>query len=599
MIAREILTLLGFKVEDSQAKKYEQTLKKVKTYALVASAAVVGLGTAFLVSAGELEQTTMAFETMLGSAEAARKVLSELTDFAARTPFERTDLIAYAKQLMAFGFSADQLIPTLTNLGDIASGVGKDRLPSIVLALGKIRTKGRVTMEELNIMLEAGVPILDFLATKYGVTTAKIIEMTSKGQVGFTDVNDAIKLMSTGTGKFAGLMDKQSRSLLGIWSNVKDFFSSFASDIGTELLPMAKDLLAWFMNLINANKGLIKTRVVDFFKGIFRAIGYVVVIAEELIKRLGGWGTIMDTITGVLGIFFTGIKTVLSVLWPLRKIILALAAAWTVYNAVVAMSPTTWIIVGIMALIFAIGLLVKNWEKVVAFFKRTWGSLKQGFRNFFNAIRDFFLNIGKTISKWLDSPVIQGLLAVFLPFIGLPVLIIKNWESIKTFFVALWEGIIAGAVAMWDTLKAGFQAVVDWLTGLWTGFKDFFDGVWQGIKGAVEAVGRFFGVGGPAPSGPPVPDPTSLEAITGVPGYAQGTPFVPENQLAYLHKGEQVIPQGMSRSLSVNSTINVAVPAGTTAAQAGYLKKVARTSVREAWAQILRGADAELVGIGG
>jgi tape measure domain-containing protein len=599
MVVRELITLLGFKVDGAQANKYEKILRTVKRAGIVAGTAIAGLGTAFLVSAGNLEQTRMAFETMLGSAEAAGKALKDLTDFAARTPFERTDLIDYAKQLLAFGFSADELIPTLTHLGDIAAGVGKDRLPSIVLALGKIRTKGRATMEELNIMLEAGVPILDALAKKYGTTTAKIIEMVSKGQVGFAEVNDAIQQMSTGTGKFAGLMAKQSKSLLGMWSNVMDYFSSFASDIGTELLPMAKDLVREFMSFMEANKDIIKSGIVNFFKGLFRAIGYVVVFIQELVKRLGGWKAIMDTIVGILDIFWTGIKTVVNVLWPFRAAIIALAVAWGVVNAVMAMSPLTWIILGILAVIFAIGLLVKNWDKVAAFFKRLWQNIVNGVKKFVENVKNFFANLFKSIWKLLDNPVIQAALAIFAPFIGLPVLIIKNWTAIKDFFTGLWNGIVSGAAAVWDALKAGFQAVVDWLTGLWTGFKNFFDGIWQGIKGAVEAVGRFFGIGGGAPVTTPFTSPMTPDGLN-VPQYAQGTPYVPENQLAFLHKGEQVLPRGStSRSLNVNAVVNVAVPAGTPAAQADFVRKAARAAVQESWSQILRGVDAELVSIGG
>lgn len=242
----------------------------------------------FLKGAGDIEQVRIAFETMTGSAAVADKLLKDITQFAATTPFELTGLIKSSKQLLAYGFSADEIISKMTYLGNIAAGVGREKLPSIILAFGKIRTKGRATMEELNIMLEAGVPVLDALAKQMGVTKQEIIKLVSKGKVGFKEVDKALKGLGTGSGRFGGLMKKQSKSFLGIISNIKDFVTNLANAIGKDLLPLAKGLAKTFLRWLETNKQLIQVNLVKFLENFIvaaaYALGFITGIVESVIK---------------------------------------------------------------------------------------------------------------------------------------------------------------------------------------------------------------------------------------------------------------------------------------------------------------------------
>ena len=240
---RDLFITFGFDVDDKPLRALDKSLNTTKRLIGGVTIAITGMGIAtgfFLKQAGDIEQVTIAFETMLGSAEAAAKLLEEITDFAAKTPFELTGLIDNSKKLLAFGIEADDIIETMTNLGNIAAGVGRDKLPNMVLAFGKIRTKGKATMEELNILLEAGVPILDALAKKFNVSTQELFKMITAGKVGFEDVNQALANMATGNGKFANLMEKQSKTFFGILSNIQDFVILLAQGIGKELLPTGR-----------------------------------------------------------------------------------------------------------------------------------------------------------------------------------------------------------------------------------------------------------------------------------------------------------------------------------------------------------------------
>ena len=154
----------------------------------------------------KFEQWSIAFETLLGSGENAQKMLEDIKTFAAETPFELPGLVESSKQLIAFGFQQEEIIDTMRRLGDIAAGVGTDKLPTLVSSLGKIRTKGRASLEELNMMLEAGVPILDSLAEGLNVSKEELFEMITAGEVGFNDVNEAISNLTDEASLFGGFL---------------------------------------------------------------------------------------------------------------------------------------------------------------------------------------------------------------------------------------------------------------------------------------------------------------------------------------------------------------------------------------------------------
>jgi tape measure domain-containing protein len=230
----------GFSGISSVVKKITSLPSLVTTFALSKlSGEVIDVTKKF-------EQWEIAFTTLTGSAENAKRLLDDIKEFAAGTPFELPGLVDSSKKLLAFGFQQEEIIDTMRRLGDIAAGVGTDKLPTLVASLGKIRTKGRASLEELNMMLEAGVPILDSLAEGLEVSKEELFKMVSAGKIGFEDVNKAISDLTKEGSKFGGLMEKQSKSLGGILSNIKDNFTQVALAIGQEVLPEIK-LMAEFM----------------------------------------------------------------------------------------------------------------------------------------------------------------------------------------------------------------------------------------------------------------------------------------------------------------------------------------------------------------
>lgn len=259
---RELQILLTAKNEASNTvnkmkTEFDSFTKSIGlgTVSLVALAGGIGyIGKSMIQAAGEFEQTKIAFSTMLGSAEQANTLLRDLASFASSTPFELKGIEQSAKQLMAYGFSAREIVPTLKSLGDVSSGLSVP-LEQIVYAYGQVRAAGQLYGTELRQFVNAGVPILGELAKMYNVTTAEAKMMVEEGKIGFKDVENAFKGMSGEGGKFFNLMENQSKTLLGRISNLKDNWNVFLREQGQGLLVWAgmfvdklASIVAWLKN---------------------------------------------------------------------------------------------------------------------------------------------------------------------------------------------------------------------------------------------------------------------------------------------------------------------------------------------------------------
>ena len=141
--------------------------------------------------AADMQTTTVRFETMMGSASAAKKLLTDIDTFAATTPFQFDDLTNGAANLMSFGVAAEDVMNTMQHLGDIAAGTPAT-FDQIVNVFGKVQAKGKASMEELNRLMEAGVPILDVLASQFGKTKEEVMKMVSAGEVSGKDFERAL-----------------------------------------------------------------------------------------------------------------------------------------------------------------------------------------------------------------------------------------------------------------------------------------------------------------------------------------------------------------------------------------------------------------------
>ena len=198
-------------------------------------AAIAAAGAKAIQAAGNLQNVQTAFTNMLGSAEKASAFTKQLQSFAAATPFEFNQVTAAAQKFLAFGFTAEQVIPTLTAVGDAAAGVGlgAEGINRVTLALGQIAAKSKVQSDEMLQLTEAGIPAWQMLADKIGVSVPEAMDMVTKGMV---DAQTGISALVSGMSqKFGGMMEQQSQTIQGTWSTMMDGLEQTAGQVGIRL----------------------------------------------------------------------------------------------------------------------------------------------------------------------------------------------------------------------------------------------------------------------------------------------------------------------------------------------------------------------------
>ncbi len=260
-------TSKAMQASEGAMNKFSGAISALKGSAAVAGAMMVAgkiydIGKAALTSAGQMEKNAVAFETMLGSKSKANKLMDDIKKFSAETPFEIPGVVDATKKLLAFGISEDEVIEKMKHLGDASMG-DQEAFERLADAYGKTAAKGKVSMEEMNRFLEAGVPILDELAKQYNTSGGAITKMVEEGKIGFKDLDKALTGLTTGQGKFAGLMEKQSQTLAGQWSNLMDNMGQMAGQMGDKMSLGAKEGVT-ALNLILGEGTLVR----DMFVGL-------------------------------------------------------------------------------------------------------------------------------------------------------------------------------------------------------------------------------------------------------------------------------------------------------------------------------------------
>jgi tape measure domain-containing protein len=197
------------------------------------------------------QQTSVQFETLTGDAQKAKLILGDLQKFAASTPLSFESIADGAINLMAFGTAAEDALGEMRMMGDLAMG-NSEKMDRLVQAYGKLRSKGKASMEEINRFTEAGVPLLDQLGNNLGVSTEEVFKLVSAGRVGFVDVQEALRDLTSEGGKFAGMLEKQADTVNGKWSTLKDTLSLTMIKVGEAMRPFTSSVLDSAITKLNA-----------------------------------------------------------------------------------------------------------------------------------------------------------------------------------------------------------------------------------------------------------------------------------------------------------------------------------------------------------
>lgn len=253
---------------EQQGQSIENVFNRIKS---VASMAFAGFTAKEIISTlgtvrGEFQQFEIAFETMLGSGQKAKGMISDLANLAASTPFDMKGVVNGAKQLLAYGFAANEITDTMRRLGDVSAGLGLN-LQDLTWLYGTTMVQGRLFTRDLMQFTGRGIPLTEELAKQFGVTKDKVSELVTAGKVGFPEVKKAIESLTNEGGKFGGLMEKQSHSITGQISNIQDSIEMAINDLGTQTEGLMNDALD------------ITSKVIDHWK----EIGEVILAAASAI----------------------------------------------------------------------------------------------------------------------------------------------------------------------------------------------------------------------------------------------------------------------------------------------------------------------------
>jgi hypothetical protein len=212
----------------------------VAATAIAATAAAAALFKG-MKGAAEIEQLGISFEVMTGSAEKGKAILEQIREFGAQTPYEFPALAKGAQTLLAFNVAADDVLPTMRMLGDIAAGDGQ-KMESLSLVFGQIASTGRLMGGDLLQLINAGFNPLQEISAKTGESMIELKKRMEAGLIPFSEVKQAFKDATTEGGRFFGMTDRQSNTFNGKMSTVKDSINNaltqFSAPINIALLPL-------------------------------------------------------------------------------------------------------------------------------------------------------------------------------------------------------------------------------------------------------------------------------------------------------------------------------------------------------------------------
>lgn len=225
--------------------------------------AIKKFGSDVIEATGKMQQLQMALSTILQSKSKADALLAEITEFAKKTPFNLDDVATGAKQLLAYGSSANTVVDELSMLGDVASGL-QIPLGSLIYLYGTLRVQGRAYWRDIQQFQGRGVNVVEEMAKNLGVTQDQIKKLVEEGKIGFKDVEKAFQSMTSEGGKFNNMLENSS----GTWpqriANIEDTLFTKMNEFGNKYkevfefgIGTAEDLVESLDDVLSVMGGLI------------------------------------------------------------------------------------------------------------------------------------------------------------------------------------------------------------------------------------------------------------------------------------------------------------------------------------------------------
>ncbi|MFQ7103114.1 MAG: tape measure protein [Anaerovoracaceae bacterium] len=245
-----------------------------------------------------IEQYTTSFEVMTGSAEKAAQIMEELQKIGAETPFETETIAETTQLLMNYGFTADEAIEKMRMLGDISQG-SADKMNRIAMAYGQMSSAGKVQLEDVKQMIEAGFNPLQEISESTGESMESLYDRISNGTLAVDEITASMQRATSEGGKYYQSMEKQAQTINGLISTLKDnamqllgeVVEPISDSMREELLPAAIDAIEGMQKAFKEDgvDGLIEagTEVIsNFLLGMAEGAPQVIETALQIINSL-------------------------------------------------------------------------------------------------------------------------------------------------------------------------------------------------------------------------------------------------------------------------------------------------------------------------
>lgn len=416
---------------------------------------IVGVATEGIQLAAANEQVSISYEVMLGSLEKATALMGEIRAFADTTPFRLDEINNAGKQLLAFGFSGEEVVPTLRRLGDVSAALNIP-LGDLSYLFGTTRVQGRMFAQDLNQFVGRGIPLIDQLAQQFGVSKDQVKKLVEEGKVGFPEVDRAIRTLTESGGMFAGMTQRQSQSAAGLWSTMEDAITGVKMAMGQAILEgsNAKGLITELTTFFGALKpvivevttvavqGLRSTvlpALMDLLAWVQSNLPAIAAVASMVISQtMSAIGGLMTAVGGLWDTLTVVADWVASTFGPIFHESLSnqIAAASPIIDALSSTITSLWT------------------ENLQPFFDWVVGTGVPAVMEVFGSLVSFL------------KPVITGLgqlIAGFVTFTG--AMLQQLWKPI----IFLWKNILEPLVGwIWTALKPVLQFIGDtvgWLLG--------------------------------------------------------------------------------------------------------------------------------------
>nr|DAJ52117.1 MAG TPA: tail tape measure protein [Caudoviricetes sp.] len=363
-----------------------------------------------------MEYYTTSFTVMTGSADKASETVKKLADIGATTPFDMPQLADATSLLMNFGFSADDAVDSMMMLGDISQG-NAEKLNTIARAYGKMNSAQKVSLESINMMIDAGFNPLQEISEKTGESMQSLYDRVSKGKMSVDEITESMKRSTSEGGKYFQSMDAQSQTLDGRLSTLSDTINSKLGEALQPILQKAAD--EWIPNITNAIDNMDIDSVVsvidDLISGVGDLFGFIMDNGDTIISLVAGIGTAM--LTWNVASMINGVVTAVKAYQMANE---GATVAQALLNGVMNANPimlVATLLAGLVATIVTLWNTNEGFRNTVI---SVWNAFKDTVGNVITSVGGF---IGKLIS-WFQA--LPGNIGAFL---GEVIGNVQNWAS--------------------------------------------------------------------------------------------------------------------------------------------------------------------------